>query len=155
MSWQKGIPALEPSTVWQSGAPFGNCHLIISLFNTFHTSPHGYHQNHYTKLPRPQAPLIWSHVGFVFPPMTWQLPRGLDHPDTLTFEHNLAAPWTWRTVGTPNKTTGSSNVTTWKRPKKSGIRKWWHFAKVFQAFGVLAVFFLDLWCGIWCPKLGV
>ena len=41
-------------------------------------------------------------------------------------------------VGTPNKTTGSSNVTAWKRQNK---RKWWHFFR-FPDFG--QVFFYSI-----------
>lgn len=94
-----GIPALFAVVLGtfkrkESGASFGNCHLI-SLFTHHKVSPESYHT---TNSPQQNATYSFTHVGNLPTPMTHgkhansPVVWGLDHPDTLTFEHNLAAP---------------------------------------------------------------
>lgn len=113
-----------------------------------------YHQNHIMQqTPHSKTPLTLSPMWGICQlpwPMAWQcqLPRlvwGLDHPDTLTFEHNLAAPW----LG-PGEVGGGWDSKILKgflhgRDPKTK-RKWWHFffsfSRLWRCFGVF--FLLDL-----------
>lgn len=135
----------------------------LSSHITFHTSQGITRIISYNKLPHSKkAPYSFTNVGNLPTPMTHGMAMptlpvgwGLDHPDTLTFEHNLAAPWlgpeTWDLVGTP----GSSKVSYMEEtPKQSGSGDIFF---PFPDFGVVLVFFFSSICffRISCPKLGV
>ena len=102
------------------------------------------------KLPTAKRPLTVSPMWGICQlpwPMAWQcqLPRlvwGLDHPDTLTFEHNLAAPGTWDLgrLGPGWDSRIQKKVSYMGRDPKTK-RKWWHvfffsFSRLWRCFGV-------------------